>query len=172
MTLLSASTHSSSTYNTTYQTEKYASHIPAPDDQIATVVAYVFDDKNQLALTLHPQRGWGLPGGHREAGETIQEAIYREVKEETSIEITQIKPIGYINMKISGEKPTGYPYPYPIRSGQVFAARTAQILPFAPIADALDRKFIAIPELETHSITLQYEDELLWLPYALQALGV
>ncbi|MBS7620109.1 NUDIX hydrolase [Candidatus Bathyarchaeota archaeon] len=39
-----------------------------------------------------PSKGvWGLPGGVVELGETIEEAVCREVKEETGIEIQPIK---------------------------------------------------------------------------------
>ncbi|MEM2922375.1 MAG: NUDIX hydrolase, partial [Candidatus Bathyarchaeia archaeon] len=39
-----------------------------------------------------PSKGvWGLPGGVVELGETIEEAVCREVKEETGIEIKPVK---------------------------------------------------------------------------------
>ena len=34
----------------------------------------------------HPERGWEIPGGHLEPGETPGEAMLRELKEETGLE--------------------------------------------------------------------------------------
>ena len=33
----------------------------------------------------HPTRGWEIPGGHLEEGETPEEAMIRELKEETGL---------------------------------------------------------------------------------------
>ena len=34
----------------------------------------------------HPERGWEIPGGHLEPGETPGQAMLRELKEETGLE--------------------------------------------------------------------------------------
>lgn len=173
MILLNSRILPSNSYdNVAYKVEKLATSELAEDTMVATVLAYVFDGEGRLALTLHPKRGWGLPVGHREGGESVQEAVVREVMEETRIEIVDTTPIGHIRMEMMGEMPAGYAYPYPTRIGQVFAARVGQVLPFTPIEDAHERAFVTMSDLAAMESTLQYEDELLWLPYAMKAVGV
>jgi len=48
----------------------------------------IFNDKGQVLLQKRSDDGlWGNPGGSMELGETIQEAVIREVKEETSLKL-------------------------------------------------------------------------------------
>ena len=40
-------------------------------------------------------RGWCIPGGHLESGETAEEAVRREAFEEAGVTLDKIAPIGY-----------------------------------------------------------------------------
>jgi ADP-ribose pyrophosphatase YjhB (NUDIX family) len=46
---------------------------------------------------------FGLPGGHREDGETIEQSLIREVKEELNMEIQDWLPIGYERVSLKGK---------------------------------------------------------------------
>jgi len=52
-----------------------------------------------LHHVLRPVTGWGLPGGFLDAGEHAHQAIVRELKEETGIDITDVR---LLHMKTLG----------------------------------------------------------------------
>jgi len=54
---------------------------------LVSVAALVTNDKNEILLVNSPWRGWEYPGGLIEPGETFQEALHREVREEAGVEI-------------------------------------------------------------------------------------
>jgi 8-oxo-dGTP diphosphatase len=52
-----------------------------------------------LALRNHPpfEGYWCLPGGHIEFGEGVEDALYREIGEETGLTVTGHRFLGYFN---------------------------------------------------------------------------
>src|SRR3989344_7973826 len=71
---------------------------------IITSDAIVFNAKKEILLTrrnIEPFRGkWVLPGGHVKYGETVENALLREVEEETGLKVEIIKLHGvYSNPK-------------------------------------------------------------------------
>ena len=72
--------------------------MPAPDPATTrrtAADAVVFDDAGRVLLQHRADFDmWGLPGGSIEAGETLIEAIVREVKEESGLDVKVVKLIG------------------------------------------------------------------------------
>ena len=54
---------------------------------LVSVAALVTNENGEILLVKSPCRGWEYPGGLIEPGETFQEALRREVKEEAGVEI-------------------------------------------------------------------------------------
>lgn len=53
-----------------------------------SVVGLVTKYKNEVLLVKNPRRGWEFSGGMVEPGETLQEALLREIFEESGIHVT------------------------------------------------------------------------------------
>ncbi len=52
-----------------------------------SVAGLVTNEKGEILLINCPWRGWEYPGGMVEPGETLQQALLREIKEETGAEV-------------------------------------------------------------------------------------
>lgn len=60
------------------------------------VAAVILDDEGRLLLCEHSYRGyypWGIPGGDLKVGEKPEDAIRREVREETGFEVEVVRPL-------------------------------------------------------------------------------
>lgn len=115
---------------------------------IPCVGAVVFDDEGRLLLIRRghaPAAGlWSIPGGRVEPGETAQQAVVREVLEETGLHIT----VGIELGTVVRELPGGDRY--------VIADFTAFVdAPAAPRAgdDAIDAAFVHPSEFHRYDMT-------------------
>lgn len=60
----------------------------------ASVAAIITNERREVLLLEHvlrPASGWGIPGGFMEYGEQPEQAICRELKEETGLELENVK---------------------------------------------------------------------------------
>lgn len=72
--------------------------------------AFIFNPKGEIFLIKSPN--WGnryvIPGGHVELGETLEDALVREVKEESNLSIANLKFLAFVehiyNEEFSEEK--------------------------------------------------------------------
>ena len=54
---------------------------------LVSVAALVTNDEGKILLVNSPWRGWEYPGGRIVPGETFQEALLREIREEACVEV-------------------------------------------------------------------------------------
>ncbi len=66
-------------------------------DPSIIVGAFIFNNKGELFLTKSDRwdNKYVMPGGHVEYGEIIIEALKREMKEETNLDINEIEFLGF-----------------------------------------------------------------------------
>ncbi|WP_156960160.1 NUDIX hydrolase [Oceanobacillus manasiensis] len=58
-----------------------------PPKHIVSAATIVLNDNQEVLLIKGPKRGWEMPGGQVEEGESVIDAAIRETKEESGIEV-------------------------------------------------------------------------------------
>lgn len=69
-------------------------NIYTPPKHIVSAATIVLNAEKEILLIKGPMRGWEMPGGQVEEGESLKEAAIRETKEESGIDIEVIKFCG------------------------------------------------------------------------------
>jgi 8-oxo-dGTP diphosphatase len=64
---------------------------------VDVAVGVLFNERNEFLLTSRPQGKvyagyWEFPGGKLEAGESVEQALARELEEELGIQVTAVEP--------------------------------------------------------------------------------
>lgn len=60
----------------------------------------ITNDNDEVLLVRNPRKGWEYPGGIIEPGETIPQGLFREIKEETGVDVEIVNVVGiYSNTK-------------------------------------------------------------------------
>ncbi len=117
---------------------------------IPAVAAVMVKDGKLLLIrrAVEPSKGkWSVPGGSIEWGEPLVEALKREVREETGLEIEVGKLAGVFDLLIQGEG--GIQYHYVIID--YFAHPTGGTL--APGDDAAEARWVPVEELDGYELT-------------------
>lgn len=73
----------------------------ATPKHIVSAATIVLNNQNEILLIKGPRRGWEMPGGQVEEGESLKDAAIRETKEESGIDI-EIEKFCGIYQNVSG----------------------------------------------------------------------
>lgn len=115
-----------------------------PDDHVSAAHCLGFDGQGRFLLARHVDRDWTIPGGHREAGETAEEALRRETLEEAAAVISDPILIAVERIDLlAGARDPRYTDP----AYQVFfVAEVTELGVLAPNAECTESRLFPVDE--------------------------
>ena len=93
-----------------------------PPHQYVVSARAVVIDGDRVLVVQDPNSKHILPGGKLEPDETVEDALRREVLEETGWSLARFRQIGVMHLHHIDPMPDGYTYPYPDVLHVVYAA--------------------------------------------------
>jgi len=119
-----------------------------PEELVTACMVFALHGKDRIVLS-KPERGWGIPGGHREEGETAEECLHREAMEEAAITLKNLQLIGRWSTKKRFHSMHNAKYPdqgYQL----LFVADVKELNEFKPQLEITERIVIPISELKDY----------------------
>jgi 8-oxo-dGTP diphosphatase len=133
----------------------YVADEPPPAELCGSAFGFVFEGDRVLQTRLR-RRGWDLPGGVIDPGETPEQAAVREVWEETYVRVEIIELLGYQELEVFFPKPDNYRWPYPVSVQVHYLCRLVELCPFEENDESIERGFFtpeearALPTMRGH----------------------
>lgn len=93
-----------------------------PDEALVTSVRAVVFRGGRVVVVTTPNERHVMPGGRLDRGETPEQALRREVIEESGWSLGQPRLFALLHFRHLTPRPTGYAYPYPDFLQPVFVA--------------------------------------------------
>lgn len=119
-----------------------------PQELITACMVLALHGKDSIVLS-KPERGWGIPGGHREEGEAAEECLHREALEEAAMTLENIQLIGRWATKKRFHSPHNAKYPdqgYQL----LYVAGVKELREFTPQLEITERIVIPISEVKDY----------------------
>jgi 8-oxo-dGTP pyrophosphatase MutT (NUDIX family) len=105
------------------------------EESMDVSAVFVLAFAGEFVLAIENERGWDIPGGYLEPGESVLEALLREADEEAGATLTDPVPFGVLSR------------PDKHQAMVFFACNEFTLGNFVPKADALARDVIAVEDL-------------------------
>ncbi len=122
-------------------------HNDLKDMIVTSVHAIPFIDNNHVMLVQHETRGWEIPGGHIEEGESPRDALVRELVEEAAIQGTP-ELMGSVQVN-NGIDPSFVAGKYPTIGHQLFyRLNVSRVNPFPADFETLKRDVFHIDDVQ------------------------
>lgn len=103
---------------------------------IISAATIVLNDAGELLLIKGPLRGWEMPGGQVEEGESLKDAAVRETKEETGIDVEVLNFCG-VFQNVSGSICNTLFLAKPVGGEMATSAESLEV-GFFPLQEALE----------------------------------
>ena len=114
-----------------------------PPAEFITSVRAVVNHDGMLVALRNPDGVHVMPGGRLERGETYEQALEREVFEETGLRVHEPKQIGFLHFRHLTPKPDAFEYPYPDMIHLVYTAKGLGT-PFAGDPDGWEQELALV----------------------------
>ena len=108
----------------------------ATPKHILSAATIVLNENKEILLIKGPKRGWEMPGGQVEEGESLKAAAIRETKEESGLDIEVTKFCG-ISQNVTGSICNTLFLGTPI-GGELTTSSESLEVGFYPVKDALE----------------------------------
>ena len=115
---------------------RWVEGFPINGEKYTQVSGYIFNDNNEM-LIVKGGKTWTVPGGHPEAGETMEETLHREIMEEACTTLKDVNYLGAVEVVENGE--TYYQLRY--------TAHANEVLPFKEEWETSEREFVTLDNL-------------------------
>ncbi len=134
-----------------YQTDEFP-----PIQVCGTAFAFAFTGDRML-MTRLVTRGWDIPGGHIEPGESPEQAVIRETVEESQVVVEPLELVGVQELEVFGHLPRDG-WTRPVSAQLFYLCRIVEVLPFLASHESKERDFFnpdfvrTIPTMVNHDL--------------------